>query len=227
MEKIYNDNLKINEIRYVITIGENNKNSFSRIKEKLYRLPNFNEKNVNYGTHIETFIKNVIDNNLGIDERIKVYITDYQEREGSFIIEFVVLIITTLNNFNSIKQSLDNIINGISSTIENTLDNEYKVYINSFSNPILSNYKIPSVNNIKETFFQKYNFLIIIILILISGIYAFYTLKCDKEANNDLSYMLNNKCFELLLEKKINESLSQKKIDYIFDYVKTINDSIK
>ena len=221
-----NDNsaLTVREIEYSIQIRDKDK-SFSELKDVLRaELTRFDEnvrrKRLDAENPIREFLKTNIERSILIRENTRIYFLSYREKEGSLHIEFTLLVITSYIHFGPIRQALDYLVKDtIADYFEELLERHFPVNITvqaldkeiftvADQYPVENAREKPSSDPLTRT-------LAITAIILSLLIPGFFTLKTLLNNRNSNESELKEKYLELLMEKKINEAVSNQKINVI------------
>jgi len=175
---------------------------------------------------IEQFIKTTIANSIGFRADSKIYIIDYKEREGSFIIDFSVLIVSSFIAYGSIRQSLDYFMKEVSEYFERTLgENSYNVSFDFNEITVFDSTRrsSSSISMFGSTVYKLAPMLSLFLTLIVAGLFTFYVTRKDAQASDQNS----PKNMEFIIQQKINDAINQKKLDFIFQNIKLINDTIK
>ncbi len=206
------DNLSPFEIRKVIISRLNRYNNGDRDIE-------FEKQNP-----IEQFIKISIADSIGFRTNAKVYIIDYKEREGSFIVDFSILIVSSFITYGSIRQSLDYFMNGIAEYFERTLgvnSSSVSFEFNEVSVFDSANRNSSKISTFSTGFYRIAPILSLLITLFVAILFTYYVTRKDMQASDQNS----SKNIESIIQQKINEAINQKKLDFIFQNIKLIRDT--
>ncbi len=212
----------VREIDFVIQIRDMD-SGFTELRElliaELTRFQDIRRKNVVNTNPLFDFFRTNIEKSVALHNKTQVFISRYREKEGSFTIEFSVVIITPYIYYGSIRQALEILIKDtITDYFEELLERHLPVNITTRStdkevayNDSTNENKSVQPEQIKQVDKKSVGELPLVlsvialtisILLLISSVV--YTLKLES-SKDEIEW--KDKYFELLLEKKLNDGL--------------------
>ena len=153
------------------------------------------------------------------------YLTDYSENKGSLIVSFTVLVVGTITNYGSIRETIDYFAEDIERLFANSLNNRNEGYTVTSSIQEQNNQQIPS-QQIRTTDTAQYNDLLskikvdrvligIVFFILILLLVQNYFVSTDNSMQTDTD--------ELKIRSIIKDEFRNQKID---ELLKTKADTI-
>jgi hypothetical protein len=221
-----NDNaaLTVREVEYSIQIRDKDK-SHSEIRDVLRsELTRFDEnvrrKRLDSENPIREFLRTNIERSILIRENTRIYFLGYKEKEGSLHIEFNLLVITSYINFGPIRQALDYLVKDtIADYFEELLERHFPVHITVQANdrevftvsdtyPSERPVEAPKRDMVSRTL----AIMAIAFCTLIIGFFAFRAISRNMHSENE---SLKEKYMNLMIEKKINEAVSNQKFNII------------
>jgi hypothetical protein len=221
-----NDNaaLTVREIEYSIQIRDKDK-SFAELRDVLRaELTRFDEnvrrKRLDAENPIREFLRTNIERSILIRENTRIYFLSYREKEGSLHIEFSLLVITSYINFGPIRQALDYLVKDtIADYFEELLERHFPVNITvqALDKEVFTvTDTYPTEKPVEKSYRDPITRTLAIIAIILSlgivGIFSIrFLMKNLKSQNEDLKENYMN----LLIEKKINEAVSNQKFNII------------
>lgn len=164
---------------------------------------------------IEEFFRYYYYSTQGRELSNSVYFLDYQEREGSFIITFSFLVITTFSSYASIRQGIDTFINDMSNLCRGVLNTPRVVGIIEKEVDVLSESNSTHLNTMKYTFRRNIQIFIPYLSFFISifvAIFLLYYSTLDTKSKNDMDEIL----LDYKIQKNLNGALNEQKLDYLF-----------
>jgi len=210
----------IREIDFVIRIKDKDM-GFKELREilvsELTRFEDIRRKPVLTGNPIQDFLKVNIEKSIILRDNTRVFFSRYRETEGSFVIEFSVILITLSVHYGSLRQGLDILIKDtIADYFEELLERHIPVSITVqstdnavFDIPSQAEIQVP-VTPTHRSFAWPLSISIVSLLISIAFIvFILFIHPANKKPNSNSD--LNEKYLELLIEKKVNERLSPEK----------------
>jgi hypothetical protein len=220
----HNDDLTIREIEYSILIKDKDKGFHELhdiLRSELTRFEDTRKKNEKTENPIRDFLKTNIERSIVIRDSTRVYFINYRE-QGSFTIQFTLLVITRYINYGTTRQALDYLIKDtIGDYFEELLERHLpvSVSVHSADNEL---YEIPSnrqdFNYTRPR--QQRDYLSIILasfalLFTISLSLIWFLHKNQVTEIKKPSDEYRDKYFELLIEKQINEAFDKGKLNFI------------
>ncbi|MBK7215133.1 MAG: hypothetical protein IPH88_17955 [Bacteroidales bacterium] len=221
-----NDNaaLTVREIEYSIQIRDKDK-SFVELRDVLRsELTRFDDplrrRKSDTENPIREFLRTNIERSILIRENTRIYFLNYKEKEGSLHLEFNLLVITSYINFGPIRQALDYLVKDtIANYFEELLERHFpvsiivqaidkEVFTVSDTYPSEKPTQLPKRDIISRTL----AIVAIVLTLSMFGFMAFRTLARQWKAENDT---LKENYMNLMIEKKINEAVSNQKFNII------------
>jgi len=221
-----NDNaaLTVREIEYSIQIRDKDK-SFSELKDVLRaELTRFDEnvrrKRLDAENPIREFLRTNIERSILIRENTRIYFLSYKEKEGSLLIEFNLLVITSYINFGPIRQALDYLVKDtIADYFEELLERHFPVNIIVQANDkevftVTDTYpsEKPVEKPSRDILTRTLAIIALIISLSVVGYFAFRAITRTWRTENQL---LKENYMNLMIEKKIDEAVGKQKFNIL------------
>ncbi len=214
--------LTVREIEYSIRIRDKDK-SFSELRDLLRsELTRFDE-NVRRNrpdaeNPIRDFLRINIERSILIRENTRIYFLNYKEKEGSFLIEFTLLVITSYINFGPIRQSLDYLVKDtIADYFEEILERHIPVSITVQANdkevvtiPASQPSEVQPLQRKYDPVTRVLAILALAISLCISGIFGYKMISGKVRKENA---KLKEDYINLEIEKKISEAVKDQKFN--------------
>lgn len=221
-----NDNaaLTVREIEYSIQIRDKDK-SFVELRDVLRsELTRFDDplrrRKSDIENPIREFLRTNIERSILIRENTRIYFLNYKEKEGSLHLEFNLLVITSYINFGPIRQALDYLVKDtIANYFEELLERHFpvsiivqaidkEVFTVSDTYPTEKPSQLPKRDIISRTL----AIVAIVLTLSMFGFMAFRTIARQWKAENET---LKENYMNLMIEKKVNEAVSNQKFNII------------
>lgn len=225
-----NDNdIVVKKIRCSIRIENSNDLSNIDIKNYLRRRileffpENRQETLLQNENSLEEFIKYYYYSTQGRELNNLVYFIDYQERAGSFIMDFSFLIITTFTSYTSTRQGIDTFINDISSVFRDALNTSRVVGVIEKEVDILNQNNLNYSHTIKPIIGKNIQAIVPYVSFFISvfiALFLVYYNAVDSKSKTATDEIL----LDYKIQKNLNDALNRQKLDYLF-YTHYINDT--
>jgi hypothetical protein len=218
------EDLTIREIEYSIFIKDKDRGFHDLhdiLRSELTRFENTRKKTDKTENPIREFLKTNIDRSIVIRDSTRVYFLEYIE-QGSFTIQFKLLVITRYINYGSTRQALDFLIKDtIGDYFEELLERHLpaSVSVHSVDNEL---YDIPGYSH--EINYPKPGPKRDYLSVILASLALFFTLTIGliwviqrnpapeiKKPSDEYK----DKYFELLIDKQINDALNKEKLNMI------------
>lgn len=221
-----NDNaaLTVREIEYSIQIRDKDK-SFAELRDVLRaELTRFDEnvrrKRLDAENPIREFLRTNIERSILIRENTRIYFLSYREKEGSLHIEFSLLVITSYINFGPIRQALDYLVKDtIADYFEELLERHFPVSITvqALDKEVFTvTDTYPTEKPVEKSYRDPITRTLAIIAILLSlSIAGIFSIRFLMKNLNSQKENLEEKYMNLLIEKKIDDAVSNQKFNII------------
>jgi hypothetical protein len=216
--------LTVREVEYSIQIRDKDK-SHSELRDVLRsELTRFDENvrrnRLDAENPIREFLRTNIERSILIRENTRIYFLGYKEKEGSLHIDFNLLVITSYINFGPIRQALDYLVkDSIANYFEELLERHFPVNITvqaydkevftvSDTYPADKPAEPPKRDILSRT-------LAIIAIVFCLCIAGFFTFRAISRYPRNEDELLKEKYMNLLIEKKVNDAVSNQKFNII------------
>ena len=198
------ENPKINNIE----IKRNLNKSLNLLIQKSNQNLNVEEIDAN----IYLFIKQSVEKHFLFFGNTKVFLTNFEERGGSLLIFFTLLIIGSVTNYGHIRHSIDYFIHDIDFVFTDVLSREYSISSNYHEGD--QNYRITNdsaneeiidiLNKTKRENIYTRILAGIALFLIIALILLFVEQKDEKINKSDIQILINEELQKSRLENKIN-----------------------
>jgi len=220
----HSNDLTIREIEYSILVKDKDKGFHDLhdiLRSELTRFEDTRKKIEKAENPIREFLKTNIERSIVIRDSTRVYFLDYIE-QGSFTIQFKLLVITRYINYGSTRQALDFLIKDtIGDYFEELLERHLPASV-SVHSADTELYDIPA--NHQEINYSRPRLQHDYLSIILASLALFFTLTIGliwviqrnpapeiKNPSDDY----RDKYFELLIDKQINDALNKEKLNQI------------
>jgi len=221
-----NDNaaLTVREVEYSIQIRDKDKSHTELrdvLRSELTRFDdNVRRKRLDAENPIREFLRTNIERSILIRENTRIYFLGYKEKEGSLHIEFNLLVITSYINFGPIRQALDYLVKDtIADYFEELLERHFPVSITVQANDkevftVTDTYpsEKPAEHPKRDLLSRTLAIIAITFCLVIVGFLCIRAIVRNWQSDNQ---SLKEKYMNLLIEKKINEAVSNQKFKVI------------
>jgi hypothetical protein len=221
-----NDNaaLTVREVEYSIQIRDKDKTHTELrdvLRSELTRFDeNVRRKRLDTENPIREFLRTNIERSILIRENTRIYFLSYKEKEGSLHIEFNLLVITSYINFGPIRQALDYLVKDtIADYFEELLERHFPVNITVQANDkevftVSDTYpsEKPVEHPKRDMLSRTLAILAIVLSLCVLGFFSFKALSRNRHSEDE---SLKDKYMNLLIEKKIDEAVSNQKFNII------------
>lgn len=233
MREEYLDEQIISEFDFTIKIKSDEKNDFFYIKREISRIDYrfFSPRQKSFQKEIEfsnipyLLLKYSFDKHFRFLGENKAYLTNYSEKEGSFIMDFTVLIIQSAIAYGGIRETIDYFVDDLEFMFSRNLPNDFKTKVNYKERRKLKKSEInknAKFNSILQQTERKV--FINRIIIGITLFFVIFGITYHIGNNNDAEFVTKSE-LESSIEKVNNRPLDNAKIEvYINEKVK---DSLK
>jgi hypothetical protein len=218
------DDLTIREIDYSIHIRDKDKGFHELhdlLRAELTRFEDTRRKNEKTENPIREFLRTNIERSIVIRDNTRVYFLDYNE-QGSFTIQFKLLVITRYINYGTTRQAIDYLVKDtIGDYFEELLERHLPVSV-SVHSVDSELYEIPGSNPensyTKQRPQRDFLSLIMASLAIIMSLAVSLTWIFHREQKTEVSKPADeykDKYFELLIDKQVNEAFEKEKLNLI------------
>ncbi len=232
----FNEAITIREIEFSIQIKDKDKGFHELgdiLRSELTRFEDRHKDDTAIENPIHDFLKTNIDRSIVIRDSTRVYFLNYME-QGSFSIQFTLLVITHYINYGSTRQALDYLIKDtIGNYFEELLERHLPVNV-SVHSVDKELYEIPGNQDISfSTQRPARNVLPVVMasLALLFSLAIGFIWYFQWNISNGMIKSPDNyqdKYLELLIDKQIDEAIEKGKIKSIdFDELKVVADSVR
>lgn len=231
-EDSYLEEQLILEFDFTVKIKSDEKNDFFYIKEKINRINYryFTTRQKSYKQEVEfsnvpyLLVKQSFDKHFRFLGEGKAYLTNYNEKEGSFIQDFTILILQSALAYGGIRETIDYFADDLKFLFSNNLSGDFKTKVNyeekrKIKRRNKNNERIISLlQQTERKVFMNRILIGFTLFFVISGITYILT-------NNDKQEYVTKSEFESTIKKDNSNPLKDTKIEvYIND---TKKDSLK
>lgn len=164
------------------------------------------------------FIATLVSQRLRIVQDSKVYLVNLREKEGSYLLEFALIIVAGLGDYGGMREGLDYLRADIAHIFKMKLEKEYKINVDYTVTEIterenkrqanLFNFDIDKILNDKRVWISLSAFLCFLLVIVSQS-----KLPKEEEKNVQFDDMKN----EIILNKKFDEYVKNRKMDMILE----------
>ncbi len=220
----HSDDLTIREIEYSILVKDKDKGFHDLhdiLRSELTRFEDTRKKTDKTENPIREFLKTNIERSIVIRDSTRVYFLEYLE-QGSFTIQFKLLVITRYINYGSTRQALDYLIKDtIGDYFEELLERHLPANVSVHSTDT-ELYDIPAYGH--EINYPKPGVKRDYLSVILASLALFLTLTIGliwviqrnpapeiKKSTDEY----RDKYFELLIDKQINDALNKEKLNLI------------
>lgn len=213
------EKLILSEFNFIVHIKSKENNDFYFIKDKICKSYSryFNLSHDSYKQNIEFSNIPFIIINESFDKHFrflgdgKAYLSNYSEKEGSFVMEFTVLILKSAIAYGGIRETIDYFADDLKNLFSNFLPIGFDTKVN-FNEKI----RIKKIKNKKtiNNYFQKTQKQILLNRILIGFIFFLIIIEAiyltENHDNNDY---VTKQQFETLKEKVLSNQIKEVKVE--------------
>jgi hypothetical protein len=226
VQRTHKDDLTIREIEYSIQMKDKDKgfhDLLDVLRSEITRFEDTRRKREKLQNPISEFLKTNIERSIVIRGNTKVYFLDYLE-QGSFSIQFKLLVITRYVNYGSVRQAIDFLIKDtVCDYFEELLERHFPVNV-SVHSADAEVYEIPGlmeepVYPKTRTFRESLTLILASLALLLSlvfGIVWIFTINKTTESVKP-SDDYRDKYYELLINREINEAFQKEKLKILFN----------
>jgi len=162
---------------------------------------------------IQSYISDYIQVNLARRLGGKVYLSNFKEYAGSYVAEFMLLVITTVARYGEVKESVNAVVADLTTLLEELIGEKgYSGIADVTASEI---YTAPSKNK-----FDLKNVISPVLLVIVTGMIAYWVATAEKKEPE-----FGKKEIEQLVTEKIQAAINQAKIDFL--YQKALTDTTR
>jgi hypothetical protein len=163
------------------------------------------------------FIASLVNQRLQTLQNAKVYLVNLKEKEGSYILEFALIIISAIGNYGGVREGLDYLKVDIFSILKNKLGEEYTVNVDYTVTEItekekkkpssLFNLDIDGIVNDRRLWIAATAFMFFLLVVS----------KRENPKEEAKSTVFDESRVEQILDKKFDDYIKNRKMDMILE----------